>query len=127
VGRARSAAEAFLAEIFAVFPPTRGRFELNGTLDVRFGARRLEADFLFRQERVVLEVDGYRHFGEAGAYRRDRSKDLVLQRHGYLIMRILAEDVVTEIAALLDRLAQVLDERRPDRTHERRDTGTDAR
>jgi very-short-patch-repair endonuclease len=46
------------------------------------------------------------------AYRRDRRKDLALQRHGYLVLRFLAEDVVARFQEIRDTLQEVVAQRR---------------
>lgn len=104
--RARSAAERFLFERLESLAATAGLFRLNARVDgVRFGAAAVEVDLLAEGPRVALEVDGYHHFRDADAYRRDRRKDLALQGAGYLVVRVLADDVV---ARLEDVLATVL-------------------
>ncbi len=103
--RARSAAELFLYRAFALVPTLRGRFELNGTLARDFGGRPLEIDLLARAERVALELDGFFHFQDASRYRRDRRKDWVLQRDGYVVMRWLAEDVVGDLETIIARVS----------------------
>jgi hypothetical protein len=101
--RARSAAERFLFERLASLSATAGLFELNAVLDFRFGpSRAMEVDLFARDLGLVVEVDGYYHFLDADAYRRDRRKDLELQRRGYLVVRVLAEDVVARLEAVLD-------------------------
>ena len=92
---ARSAAERFLFERLESSPETAGLFELNGTLDFRFGPTQwIEVDLVARSLKLAVEVDGYHHFQDPEAYRRDRRKDLELQKHGYLVVRVLADDVV---------------------------------
>jgi len=92
---ARSAAERFLFERLESFPETAGLFELNGTLDFRFGPTQwIEVDLVARSLKLAVEVDGYHHFQDPAAYRRDRRKDLELQTHGYVVVRVLADDVV---------------------------------
>jgi hypothetical protein len=41
-------------------------------------------------------------------YRRDRRKDLLLQEHGYLVLRFLAEDVGKRLDDVLDMILRVL-------------------
>lgn len=65
--RARSAAEAFLFRMLESLPETAGRFEPNAELEFRFGPRPAEVDLLCREFRLVIEVDGYYHFGEPAA------------------------------------------------------------
>ena len=38
----------------------------------------------------------------------DRRKDLLLQQHGYLVMRILTTDVAKELSAVLDSIIATL-------------------
>ncbi len=93
---ARSAAEAALFEALEATPATRGRFQLNESLSVRFGSRAAEIDLLSRGDRIAIEVDGLHHFGDPACYRRDREKDLLLQTQGLLVIRLLAEDVLRD-------------------------------
>lgn len=119
---ARSAAERFLFERLASLPATAGLFELNVSLDFRFGPTRpMEVDLLARTLGVAVEVDGYYHFQNADAYRRDRRKDLALQSRGYLVVRILAEDVVARLEEVLTMIEEAVAVRggRPDSHRQR--------
>ncbi len=102
--RARSAAERFLFEFLESLPETAGRFELNASLDFDFGRRPAEVDLLCREPRIALEIDGYFHFRDSAAYRRDRAKDWELQRRRYLVLRFLAEDVIPQLELIRDRI-----------------------
>jgi very-short-patch-repair endonuclease len=93
---ARSAAEALLFEALEATPATTGRFELNAKLSVFFGPGPAEVDLLDRTGRIAIEVDGYHHFDDPDRYRRDRRKDLALQLHGLLVIRLLADDVLSD-------------------------------
>jgi hypothetical protein len=93
---ARSAAEAGLLAALEATPATAGRFELNGYLSVRFGTNAMEVDVLGRQDRIAIEIDGYYHVGDLEAYRRDRRKDLLLQTLGFIVVRVLAQDVMRD-------------------------------
>jgi hypothetical protein len=106
--RARSTAERFLFDLLESIPDTAGRFELNGTLDFRFGPRPAEVDLLARSDRVAVEVDGYFHFRGPDDYRRDRDKDYELQRRGYVVLRFLADDVVRRVELVRDRILEAL-------------------
>lgn len=108
---ARSAAEAALLEALEGTPATAGQFELNGRLAVRFGAGAIEVDLLARRDRIAIEVDGYHHF-DLDAYRRDRRKDLLLQTHGYVVIRVLADDVVQDAGPAVNAVCQALAFRR---------------
>ena len=41
----------------------------------------------------LVENDGCQHLADPLAYRRDRRKDQLLQKNGYLVLPFLAEDV----------------------------------
>ena len=102
---ARSAAEAFLFQQLESRPETAGLFELNGTLPAPWGPhRRVEVDLLCRSRRVAVEIDGYHHFCSPDGYRRDRQKDLLLQRQGFLVLRFLADDVVSGLETILETI-----------------------
>jgi hypothetical protein len=113
IDRARSAAERFLQELLDSHPTTAGLFELNGTLDFCFGKRPAEIDFLARRLRLAVELDGYHwHMRDPEHYRRDRRKDWELQRHGYIVLRFLAEDVVCRLEEILDTIVEAVRHRR---------------
>lgn len=110
--RARSNAEAFLFRRLETLPPTQGRFELNACLPIPFaGAEDMEVDLVDRKARIVLEIDGIYHFGAEDAYRRDRRKDFLLQKFGYMVLRFLAGDVSRRLGDILDTLFVALHDR----------------
>jgi very-short-patch-repair endonuclease len=85
-----------LFELLQARTETRGLFVLNAKLTHRFGTSPLEVDLLCQPLRLAVEVDGYHHFRDPMAYRRDRRKDLLLQELGYVVVRVLASDVAEE-------------------------------
>ncbi len=97
----RSVAERIAHESLALNRYTRGCFEPNGKLDVIFGNAPMEIDLLSRSHRIAIEIDGYHHFRDAEAYRRDRRKDRLLQRQGYFVARFLADDIVDDPSAFV--------------------------
>jgi very-short-patch-repair endonuclease len=109
---ARSAAEAALFEALEATPATAGRFALNEYLSVYFGPGAAEVDLLAREDRIAIEVDGYYHFTDLDAYRRDREKDLLLQLQGFVVVRVLAQDVVRDARPAVNAVARVLAARR---------------
>lgn len=106
--RARSAAEAFLFARLEAHPATAGRFELNGR--VQTGSRQCEVDLLCHAPPVAVEIDGYFHFNDPEAYRRDRRKDLALQRAGFIVTRVLASDAVDRLEATLQTIVTLIEE-----------------
>lgn len=105
---ARSAAEVALFEALEATPATAGRFELNGYLSVRFGSNAAEVDLLSRGDRIAVEIDGYHHFTDAEAYRRDRKKDLLLQTQGLFVIRVLAQDVMQDPRPTVNMVSQAI-------------------
>jgi very-short-patch-repair endonuclease len=109
---ARSAAEQRLYELLQAEPVTRDLFELNVRMPFTFGPARAEVDFVCRELRLVLEVDGFYHFQRADAYRRDRRKDVLLQHQGYLVSRHLADDVHERGGEVLRAVRELVRRRR---------------
>lgn len=107
--RARSHAERLLFACLQRHPATAGRFQQNVRLPIDFGGRPLEVDLLAAAAGLAVEVDGYYHFRDAEAYRRDRRKDLLLQQHGYRVLRVLADDVAGRLDDVLGTLVSALD------------------
>jgi hypothetical protein len=109
---ARSAAERFLFELLESHATTRGHFVLNGDAGFAFGPRAAEIDLLAMGLRLAVEVDGYYHFTDPDGYRRDRRKDWELQRRGFVIVRVLADDVVDRTQEVLDAVIAAVEHRR---------------
>jgi len=104
----RSQAEAFLYRYLEINPSTVGRFQVNAQLDIDFGGRPMEVDFLDATAKIVIELDGHYHFGSFDHYRRDRRKDRLLQQHGFLVLRFLSVDVVSQLELIFDAVDQAL-------------------
>jgi very-short-patch-repair endonuclease len=109
---ARSEAERFMRLLLDEMPDTQGLFDLNTRAEFRINNRPVEVDFLSDRLRIAIEIDGYYHFQGPEAYRRDRRKDLALQRHGYLVLRFLAMDVVERLQEIRNTLREVVAQRR---------------
>jgi len=102
-GQARSAAERFLFRFLDGMPKTKGLFLLNGKLEIPFGPNpNMEVDLLCTTRKIAIEVDGKLHFAAPENYRRDRRKDYLLQKHGYTVLRFLAEDVLERIDEVMN-------------------------
>ncbi len=104
VERARSLAELALFRLLENHPETRGLFALNVKMGFRFGPGPAEIDLFSERLQLCIEVDGPHHFVDTNAYRRDRRKDALLQRHGMWVLRVLAEDVALRIDEVLDHV-----------------------
>lgn len=69
---------------------------------------RLQVDFLWGREKVVVEVDGYAYHSSKRAFERDRERDAQLAARGHTVIRVTwrqlrdgPEAVVARIAAAL--------------------------
>jgi very-short-patch-repair endonuclease len=69
-------------------------------------------DFLWPQEKVVLEVDGWDSHRHRHAFERDRKKDRILNDAGYLVIRVTWRHFTQETLALIAHIARMLDRRR---------------
>lgn len=58
--------------------------------------------------RLAIELDGAQHLADPDVYRRDRRKDVLLQQHGYLLLRFLAEDAGKHLDSGLDTILAAL-------------------
>ena len=109
---ARSHAERYLFERLQAHPETANLFELNGLLAVDGDWNgSLEVDLLARSVRVAVEIDGFFHFQDLEAYRRDRRKDVLLQRGGYFVVRCLADDVVSRLEEIMHTIVTAVRQR----------------
>ncbi len=109
----RSASERFLFEQLESMVPTAGLFRPNRELEFSHGNRPAEADLLAPDLKLVIEVDGGYYHLNPEQYRRDRRKDHAYQRHGYWVLRFLAEDIVVDLEAILSTILGAVASRRP--------------
>ena len=109
---ARSQAEQFLFHMLEWVPRTRGLFKLNAQMPFKFGNRPMEIDLFSASAQIALEIDGYYHFQDQESWRRDRRKDLILQMQNILVLRFLAEDVVSQLDKILNSIYQALQHQR---------------
>jgi very-short-patch-repair endonuclease len=67
-----------------------------------------EVDFLWREARLVIEMDGYAAHGHRGAFEKDRRRDQVLIAAGYRVIRVTWRQLCEEPVAVVARIAQAL-------------------
>jgi very-short-patch-repair endonuclease len=68
-----------------------------------------EIDFLWEEERVIVEVDGFRFHGHRRAFERDRRKDMALTAAGYLVIRLTWNQLKNEPFTVIAHIARALD------------------
>jgi very-short-patch-repair endonuclease len=96
----RSEAEARLLELVR-----RGRLtrpQVNAAL------RGYEVDFLWLNERVVVEVDGFAYHSSPRAFSRDRRRDAELAAAGFRVLRFTWDDIAQQPEATLVTLTRTL-------------------
>lgn len=60
---------------------------------VEIGNERLEVDFLWRRERLVVEVDAFSSHGTRYAFEVDRRRDRLLQVAGLHVIRVTPREM----------------------------------
>ncbi|HYB29850.1 MAG TPA: DUF559 domain-containing protein [Solirubrobacteraceae bacterium] len=65
-------------------------------------------DFLWREQRLIVELDSYGYHGGPKAFQNDREKDLFYRDAGFDVLRFTRAHVVYEPAVVLVRLARAL-------------------
>ena len=67
-----------------------------------------EVDFLWREQRLVVEFDGRQFHAHPSAFERDRRRDQVLLAAGYRVLRVTWRRLVDEPVALVVRIGPAL-------------------
>jgi very-short-patch-repair endonuclease len=75
-------------------------------LNLRRG--RIVPDFIWRSEKVIVEVDGYRTHGTRRAFESDRARDAKLAAAGWIVVRFTWRQLTNAPMLVLARLAQTL-------------------
>jgi len=74
-----------------------------------------EVDFLWAEQGLVVEVDGYAFHSSARSFERDRRRDAILEAAGYRVMRVTWKQLIEEPIAVAVRIAQALHAATPNR------------
>ena len=70
-----------------------------------------EVDFLWRDSRLVVEVDGFAYHADTTAFEKDRERDFALTSKGLRIVRVTWKQLALQPEVVLARLAQSLVQR----------------
>jgi very-short-patch-repair endonuclease len=76
--------------------------------ETNVGFGRFEADYLWREQRVIVELDSATYHSGPGPFQNDREKDLFFRGLGYDVLRPTRRHVVYEGTRVLVLLAQAL-------------------
>jgi hypothetical protein len=69
---------------------------------------RIEADFLWEEQRFVVETDGEETHGTPRAFREDRRRDQILAANGYRVARVAWSQLEDEPGRTLGRIGRIL-------------------
>ena len=67
-----------------------------------------EVDMLWREQRLIVEVDGYAYHSGRAAFERDRRRDAALQAAGYRVVPFTWRQITLEPHVVVAQLARLL-------------------
>jgi very-short-patch-repair endonuclease len=70
-----------------------------------------EVDALWREQKLIVEIDTYATHGSAKAFERDRERDAILFAAGYRVLRVTDVQLRREPAVIARRIAAALNTR----------------
>ena len=105
-----SRAEQRLESHLARSPWATGR-AWNQTWSPGVLANSIRVDLVWPREKCVVELDGPDHL-DTDKYAADRARDRALQRAGFLVLRYTNDEVLGDVARVLDELERFLEDRR---------------
>jgi len=96
----RSEAERLMMQLLrqARLPPPRTNLRING----------FEADLVWPEHKLIVEVDGYQFHGHRRAFERDRRRDAAHALAGYTVIRITWRQLTQEPMAVAATIAGAL-------------------
>ncbi len=102
-----SVGEQRLAQALAADAELCGLFEFNVWVDSVRGSRFL-VDVLWRQGRLVVEVDGYAFHSDPVHFAQDRQRDYELNLSGYNVLRLTHDEVVAHTATAVAKIRDMV-------------------
>ena len=75
---------------------------------IAIGSERFEVDFLWPQQRLIVETDGKRFHDNPFAFERDRKRDRVLQLRGYRVVHFTHAQIEQESDAVVSAIRRLL-------------------
>lgn len=105
---ARGVVERLLLDALAEDPRTRDQFEFDAPVEILVDSQAARVSLLCRPQRIAVEVEPFQYVRSADSRRRAHRKAVLLQQHGYLVLRLPAEEVVTRTADVVDSIAEAL-------------------
>lgn len=75
---------------------------------VAVGSERIEVDFLWLEQWLIVETDGERFHDNPLAFERDRKRDRGLQLHGYRVIRFTHAQIEKEPDSVIATIRRLL-------------------
>ena len=69
---------------------------------------RFEVDFLWQDQKLIVEVDGYAFHSGERSFERDRERDATLVAGGYVVVRVTWRQLIARQQAVVARIAAAL-------------------
>ena len=105
---AHAAVVAFLRERLDTLPEWKGKFLGDARLPIPCGGNPFtEIDLLSTTDKITVMLDEIKDLSDIERYRLARQEDRVLQKNGYKVVRLLVEDVCTNLSATLAVLSDM--------------------
>ncbi len=82
-------------------------FTFNTLIDTVHGSKP-KVDLLWKQGRLVIELDGYGSHGNRTAFIGDRQRDYELLLSGYIVLRLVNEEVQQDLELALEKIRSVV-------------------
>jgi very-short-patch-repair endonuclease len=98
-----SEAEQKLAKAIALDRELLAKLELNQSVETRRHTRYL-VDVLWREGRLIIEVDGWETHGNRATFETDRHRDYELSLSNYLVLRITNEEIMEDVQLALEKI-----------------------
>ena len=103
-----SAVEKRMRAALAADPELAGLFDDEVTLSLGPLGPTPRVDLLWREGRIVVELDGTEHGRDPAIYAADRHRDYELLVAGYLVLRLTNAEVELDLARALDKVRRVV-------------------
>jgi len=102
-----SETEQRLARALIQDPELSSLFRFNQFVDTVRGSRP-KVDLLWPKGRFVVEIDGYTDHGTKSAFMRDRNRDYELTCSGYVVLRLVNDEIAQDIAKAIEKIRDIV-------------------
>ena len=75
-----------------------------------------EVDALYRAEKLIIELDSWKHHSSRASFERDRAKDADALEHGYRTLRVTQDRLTRDGTQEAARIRRILDRQQPSET-----------